>query len=216
VAAWARLGGLDRPFVDDLQLALGEAAANVVDHAYPPGAPGTYDLRATLRTDGGVHVVVVDHGTWRPVPEDKGFRGRGLDLIRTLGREFSVRPGSAGTVVEFVVYPPDPAAAPPPARPADLRPAIVREGGRVEIRGEVDLASVALLRPDLLALLAAATPGEEVHLDLDGATYLASAGVGMLVDLVARASARRVRLVLDAAPGTPAARVLDLAGIGPG
>ena len=59
-------------------------------------------------------------------------------------------------------------------------------------------------------------PGTEVHLDLDGVSYLASAGVGMLVDLVRRAAERSVRLELGAGPGTPAARVLALTGISRG
>ncbi|MGD9987535.1 GAF domain-containing protein [Pseudonocardia sp.] len=220
IAAWARLAALDPPLLDDLQLALGEAAANAVDHAYPPDAPGTFDVRVAVRTAGAVHVLVADHGTWRPVPADKGYRGRGLDLIRSLGREVDIRRGVDGTVVEFVVVPDGTAgqaAARPGGPPAAPHLEVVRGEGRtrVEISGEIDLASVEDVRPGLLALLDTVGPGQEVHLDLDGVGYLASAGVGMIVDLVRLAAARSVRLGVGARPGTPAARVLDLARIGP-
>ncbi|GEL22371.1 hypothetical protein PSU4_13250 [Pseudonocardia sulfidoxydans NBRC 16205] len=220
IAAWARLAALDPLLVDDLQLALGEAAANAVDHAYPPDAPGTVDVRVAAGTAGAVHVVVADHGTWRPAPVDKGNRGRGLDLIRSLGRDVDIRHGADGTVVEFVIVPEgtadDTPVHPGPA-PAAPGLQVVREQGRtrVEISGEIDLASVDDLRPDLLALLHTVGPGEEVHLDLDGVGYLASAGVGMIVDLVRQAAARSIRLGFGARPGTPAARILGLARIGP-
>jgi len=221
IAEWARTAALAPLLVEDLQLALGEAAANAVDHAYPSGGPASYAVRIALRGDGAVHVRVADHGTWRPAPADKGHRGRGLDLIRAVGREVVIRPGAEGTVVEFVVRPPDPVGAVPPQarRAGPTAPAlqVVREAGRVrvEVRGELDLASSDALRDDLSALVAAAGPGEEVHLDLDGVGYLASAGVGMLVDLVRQAADRSVGLRLHARPGTAAARVLDLARISP-
>ncbi|GAA4542391.1 SpoIIE family protein phosphatase [Pseudonocardia xishanensis] len=221
IAEWARLAALDELLVEDLQLVLGEAAANVVDHAYPD-APGSYDLRVALRGDGAVHVVVTDHGTWRPAPADKGHRGRGLDLIRALGREVTVQPGPLGTVIGFVVAPESAGAVPPPAPSTGLAPLVPdlrvhREDGtvRVGIRGEVDLATVGGLGAELLRLVDGASRGEEVRLDLDDVGYLASAGVGMLVDLVRQAAERGVRIRLDARPGTPAARVLDLTGIEP-
>lgn len=219
IAAWAQLAALDPLLVDDLQLALGEAAANAVDHAYPPDAPGTFDVQVALRGAGAVHVVVTDHGTWRPVPVDKGHRGRGLDLIRSLGHDVEVRAGADGTVVEFEMVPEgapvDTVARPAPA-PALPRLEVRRERDRlnVVVTGEIDLASVGELRPDLAGLLDTASPGDEVHLDLDNVAYLASAGVGMLVDLIGQTTGRSVRLVLRASPGTPAARVLDLARIG--
>ena len=40
--------------VDDLQLALGEAVANAVEHAYGPDDDGRVRYRITARTDGGL------------------------------------------------------------------------------------------------------------------------------------------------------------------
>jgi anti-anti-sigma regulatory factor len=56
--------------------------------------------------------------------------------------------------------------------------------------------------------------GSDVHLDLSAATYLASAGVGMVLQLRAEAADKGIRLRLHAAPGTPSARVIALAGLG--
>jgi len=53
-----------------------------------------------------------------------------------------------------------------------------------------------------------------VHLDLSAVTYLASAGVGMVLQLRAEAADKGIRLRLHAEPGTPSARVIALAGLG--
>ena len=45
VAAWAREAGLGEDVLDDLQLALGEAATNAVEHAYGPVPPEGSEVR---------------------------------------------------------------------------------------------------------------------------------------------------------------------------
>ena len=79
VEDWAAAVGLPDEVLDDLQYALGEAAANAVEHAY--GNTGEGEFRYTLEhrsgPDGGVAVEVRDDGRWRPVPADSGHRGRG-------------------------------------------------------------------------------------------------------------------------------------------
>jgi GAF domain-containing protein len=78
VAAWTESNGLSDDSSYDLQLALGEAVANAVEHAYRdrPAGTVTYDLALT----GGreLRVRVSDQGEWRPPPADPGHRGRGL------------------------------------------------------------------------------------------------------------------------------------------
>ena len=72
----------------DVVLAVDEAAANAVRHAYGPGTSGVVEL--TLWTEPGTLCVeVVDHGSWRPpaVPEpalDTGDSGRGIPLMSTM------------------------------------------------------------------------------------------------------------------------------------
>jgi serine/threonine-protein kinase RsbW len=101
VAAWARRSGLAAARVDDLVLAVDEAAANVVEHAYPhPG--GVLTVLARHRDDPTqVEVTVTDHGRWRPPPRDPGNRGRGLDLIRRLADDVEIRPSDHGTSVHM-------------------------------------------------------------------------------------------------------------------
>lgn len=91
----------DPETADDLTLAVYEALANVVDHAYRDEvAPGPMLLRAeVVRTaPTTVAVTVTDHGVWR-TGADPGYRGRGLTLLRGLTTEASVLSSPAGTTV---------------------------------------------------------------------------------------------------------------------
>jgi anti-sigma regulatory factor (Ser/Thr protein kinase) len=72
----------------DVVLAVDEAAANAVRHAYGPGRSGAVEL--TLWTEPGTLCVeIVDHGNWRPptMPRpatDTGDSGRGIPLMSTM------------------------------------------------------------------------------------------------------------------------------------
>jgi serine/threonine-protein kinase RsbW len=72
----------------DVVLAVDEAAANAVRHAYGPGMSGVVEL--TLWTEPGTLCVeVVDHGSWRPPAAptpagDTADRGRGIPLMNTM------------------------------------------------------------------------------------------------------------------------------------
>jgi serine/threonine-protein kinase RsbW len=72
----------------DVVLAVDEAAANAVRHAYGPGKPGVVEL--TLWTEPGTLCVeVVDHGNWRPPADprpaaDTGDSGRGIPQMTTM------------------------------------------------------------------------------------------------------------------------------------
>lgn len=98
----------DDDTADDLSLAVYEALANVVDHAYddrPADAgPGPMWLHAVvglpLPTGRDVVVTVTDEGRWRPMA-DPGWRGRGLSLMRRLTHVTSVLIGSGGTIVQL-------------------------------------------------------------------------------------------------------------------
>lgn len=74
----------------DVVLALDEACANVIRHAFPSGAPGIIRLRAEIAEDA-VTVQVEDDGVGfdaleatRREPGLKDTSGRGLQMIRTL------------------------------------------------------------------------------------------------------------------------------------
>ena len=108
MAAWTAAAGLPGDTAEDLQLALGEALANAVEHAYAasPG-DGECSYRLARGADGSVRVEVRDTGLWRPPPADRGYRGRGLELIEALGTDVEVEhaSGVAGTTVRFRVAP---------------------------------------------------------------------------------------------------------------
>ena len=52
VRAWATAAGLAEDAAEDLQLALGEALANAVEHAYRDGASGDWCYRSRAAATG--------------------------------------------------------------------------------------------------------------------------------------------------------------------
>lgn len=224
VAAWAAAHGLARELTEDLQLALGEAVTNSIEHGYADRPAGEVSIELTGSATA-VRVEVTDAGTWRPKPASPGFRGRGLAMIRAVATDVRLDTRGPGTRLSFVLpAATDRATAAPtaparrPTAPAGTHPS----GGRPEriqldrcdpageirwrLRGELDLASVPQLRPDLLGTLAD-TDGPVV-LDLRDVSYLGSAGVRLLVEVAAEVPGR---LRLEANGLT--ARVLTIAGL---
>ncbi|MCO1653672.1 SpoIIE family protein phosphatase [Pseudonocardia humida] len=211
VAGWIAAAALAPDTAEDLELALGEAAANAAEHAYPEGG-GEFEFAVARTDDGSVEARVRDHGRWRPVPEDNGYRGHGLRVIRELGQDVRVDRGEDGTEVRFRI----PAApvrpgAPAPRRPGRGRagePATVQEwpGGLIVLRGDVDFAGRETVAPALLR--AAKGPGPLV-VDLTAVRYLSSAGVALL----AQTAATGVALSVVVAAGSAPARVLELTGL---
>ncbi|SDD40245.1 PAS domain S-box-containing protein [Geodermatophilus telluris] len=227
VTAWALAAGLPEDSLDDLQLALGEALANAVEHAYAAnGGEGRCEYRLERTPDGSVDVCVRDEGVWRPVPADPGHRGRGLELISALASDVEVArtpdaqgADGAGTTVRFRFVPAGPGAADPPVRrgPAPsaagpARLAVHRDGDglRLEVTGEVDLAVAPALRAEGLRALEELPPGGRAVLDLRPVTYLASAGVHLVLELRSAAAARSGGLDVRTRPGSAAERVLEL------
>ena len=79
----------------EIVMAVHEASANVVEHAYGP-AGGTITITATFEGDQ-VEVLIRDSGTWRGV--SKGDRGNGLRLMRGLMDTVFVDTSEGGTSV---------------------------------------------------------------------------------------------------------------------
>jgi serine/threonine-protein kinase RsbW len=78
----------------EIALAVHEAAANTVEHAYPRGS-GVLVVRAQ-HGDGQLVVVVEDEGEWRP-PSRTDQRGRGLALMHGLMDDVEIGPVDDGT-----------------------------------------------------------------------------------------------------------------------
>jgi serine/threonine-protein kinase RsbW len=97
---------------DALVLAVYEAVANAVEHAYagdPPDGVGVVRVHAH-RDEDGVVVTVADEGRWRG-PTGVPHRGHGLPLIHSICRDVRIVRSDAGTVVHLHVE------VPPPLRP---------------------------------------------------------------------------------------------------
>ena len=98
---WADQQGLPAATEGDLQLAVGEACANAVEHAYHDDPTGSVDVAVTP-VEEGLQVEVRDHGRWRPPGHTEG-RGRGTGIMQTLSSHFERTTDDDGTVVTMVV-----------------------------------------------------------------------------------------------------------------
>ena len=218
VARWAHAAALPADQTDDLQLALGEAAANAVEHAYRGREPGQFTYRLDRDPSGNVRVEVSDDGSWQP-PGDPGHRGRGLTLITTLSSDMARHhPGNGGTTVRFTIPAPLNDRQPPPTprppttdtvgQPAHLETEPHEDRMHLRLSGDLDLAGIDPLRRALLHHVHTATG--PITLDTRPISYLSSAGVGLLLEATTAAS-DRLALLID--PDTAAGRILILTGL---
>jgi serine phosphatase RsbU (regulator of sigma subunit)/anti-sigma regulatory factor (Ser/Thr protein kinase) len=92
---WLAGQGAGDEEIYDITVAVQEASANAVEHAYAPGA-ATFDLEA--RVEAGVVVFEIrDRGRWR---EPRGtHRGRGITMMRALMESVDVNHDEHGTKV---------------------------------------------------------------------------------------------------------------------
>jgi serine/threonine-protein kinase RsbW len=83
--------------MDDIVLAVSEAATNVVVHAYGSRG-GSLTLLAWMQ-DGRLHVLVRDHGHGIAPPDDTPRPGHGLALMEHVAASLEILGSSAGTDV---------------------------------------------------------------------------------------------------------------------
>lgn len=94
--AWMRARGIGEPERARAVLAVGEACANAVEHAYPDG---TGTIRLVFEDRGGTLVMTVqDDGVWRESLSDP-MRGRGIPLMRGVMDRTEIDHAGRGTKV---------------------------------------------------------------------------------------------------------------------
>ena len=92
---WLNEIGAPHDTVGPLTLAVGEACANAIEHAYAP-TPAAFGLE-TSEDDGVVTLIVRDSGRWR---RPRGHnRGRGMTIMEAAVDEVDVRQTDEGTEV---------------------------------------------------------------------------------------------------------------------
>ncbi|HEX8206813.1 MAG TPA: SpoIIE family protein phosphatase [Solirubrobacteraceae bacterium] len=92
---WLHAHGATEEEMQAITLAAGEACANAIEHAYPPG-PASFDMEAEM-AGGALTLVVRDHGDWR---DPRGqHRGRGLELMQAVMDDVEVRRSGGGTEI---------------------------------------------------------------------------------------------------------------------
>jgi serine phosphatase RsbU (regulator of sigma subunit)/anti-sigma regulatory factor (Ser/Thr protein kinase) len=95
IRRWLHGHGLEEDVVSEITIAVGEAAANAVEHAYGPGR-GSFRLCAVAH-DGVIIVSVRDRGRWR---DPRGeHRGRGLGIMRAAMDSVEISAGEDGSEI---------------------------------------------------------------------------------------------------------------------
>ncbi|WET82435.1 SpoIIE family protein phosphatase [Amycolatopsis sp. QT-25] len=217
VVRWSQLAGIPAELYQDLNLALVEAVANSIEHAYPQTA-GEVAYSVTRTAAGKIEVDVRDRGTWRPEPADNGHRGRGIQLIKALAEEATIEQDEHGTTVRFQI-------APRTTSATGTVPSVLAAGTSgnvavddtpdepvVRLAGDLDLTTITDARQVLLHRIEA-TDVPELTIDLTGVRYLSSCGIALLLDAAALASGLDTALTVLATAGSMPLRILELAGL---
>jgi GAF domain-containing protein/anti-sigma regulatory factor (Ser/Thr protein kinase) len=92
---WLTRWGAEPDEIYDITVAVQEASANAVEHAYAPGT-AVFEVEAEY-ADGVITFVIRDRGNWR-APRGT-HRGRGLAMMRALMEDVDVSHDDRGTVV---------------------------------------------------------------------------------------------------------------------
>jgi anti-sigma regulatory factor (Ser/Thr protein kinase) len=80
-----------------LEVAVGEAVTNAIEHAY--GISDGHVFVRAQEDQGTLLIEVRDDGRWR-TPRDEG-RGRGVPIMRALSSSFAIESGATGTTVRM-------------------------------------------------------------------------------------------------------------------
>lgn len=97
---WMRAATIADYTIADIVLAVNEACANSIEHAYRGHKPGK--VRVEAENDGAqVRIRIIDAGSWKVAATNPGTRGRGLLLIRAVSDWLELDCTSSGTAVDM-------------------------------------------------------------------------------------------------------------------
>lgn len=100
ITAWMQSAAVPEALMADIVLAVNEACANSIEHAYRGQERG--EVRVEAHCDGAqVQIRIADSGSWKATPADRGDRGRGLMLIRAVSDWLALDCTRAGTTVDM-------------------------------------------------------------------------------------------------------------------
>ncbi|HEX3468675.1 MAG TPA: ATP-binding protein [Candidatus Elarobacter sp.] len=108
LAAFLSALDIEPPLREDIIIAVGEAVANAVEHAYHTGSSGTVELHAATDAENTLMVDVFDRGAFIDRELREG-RGLGLRIVRAIARAVSIDT-DGGTRIRMV-FNTEPAAA---------------------------------------------------------------------------------------------------------
>ena len=91
---------LDHERAFSLQVSVGEAVNNAIEHAYGTATPGTVSVR-TEREGDALVTTIEDQGRWRPARREG--RGRGLPLMRALMNGVQIQSTQSSTRVRLTM-----------------------------------------------------------------------------------------------------------------
>ncbi|MGY1637459.1 SpoIIE family protein phosphatase [Geodermatophilus sp. SYSU D00742] len=215
LATWLTALGMGEQDTVGVMVAVGEACANAVEHAYRGSEPGRMWVTAAVDVDGLLTVTVRDEGTWRPPDRDPGDRGRGLLIMRQLV-DGVVLQGEHGTTVTLSMRlrrsPEEIEERHANASTADV--VVDRTGERPVVRaaGVVDLVGAEQMR---IRLLEASHGGTgRVELDLTAVTLFSSAAVRVVLAMARIAGDEGWRLTVHAPEGGVTRHILEISGLG--
>lgn len=100
VRSWAEKQDLGPALVQDLVIAVSEAAANSIRHAYRDTENGPIEIRISHRHEF-IDVGVIDNGKWKGSLDEVGDPGLGRSIMRAVTDDLQIRTGADGTWVSF-------------------------------------------------------------------------------------------------------------------
>ncbi|WP_157357746.1 SpoIIE family protein phosphatase [Amycolatopsis nigrescens] len=215
---WMTGAGMSQEDATALQLAVGEAVGNSVEHAYVGRDQGRVVVTAERRGDGMIRVDVSDTGRWRNIdPAENVHRGRGLQLIRASVGEMRLIRSAAGTTVRMLYRlsngDGEHRAVESSWVGTDHIAVEVMAGGtplRVRLSGELDAVNAESVSRELQRVSRGGSLA--LWLDLADLEYLDSFGVRILFELASSAQTTGERLAVTAPKDSVVERVLLTAG----